>query len=130
MSLAEELERLHALRQRGALNDDEYALAKAKLLYQEFPEPGTRAPARPEPAAAADQPSEWWSRFWEPFRRLRRSKRDAVIGGVCAGLGEYTAVPTWVWRVIFAAAALLWGFGVVVYLVMWAFVPEEESVTV
>jgi uncharacterized Tic20 family protein len=40
MALADELHKLDELRQRGALTDDEYAKAKARLLDGSAPQPG------------------------------------------------------------------------------------------
>ncbi len=45
MSLVEELQRLHQLRQQGAINDDEYALAKNRLLNAPA-EPTRSSPSR------------------------------------------------------------------------------------
>ena len=60
-------------------------------------------------------------------KRLYRNVNDAMIAGVCSGLGEYLGVDKTVLRV---AAALLVVFtllfpGVVVYVVMWLIIPPR-----
>jgi hypothetical protein len=37
------------------------------------------------------------------LRELRRSNKDKKIAGICGGLGEYTPLPSWLWRAIFLA---------------------------
>ena len=61
------------------------------------------------------------------FKRLRCLKKDNVFGGVCAGLGKQTPVPVWGWRVGFALTGLLYGFGALVYLLAWLFIPAEKT---
>lgn len=56
-------------------------------------------------------------------RQLLRDQKRKILGGVCAGLGHYFAVdPVWI-RLLFALLTVGWGFGVLVYLVMWIVVP-------
>jgi len=63
-------------------------------------------------------------------KRLYRSRDNRMIGGVCAGLGEYIGMDPTVVRLIFVVGALL-GFGslVLVYLVMLLVIPEEPRDT-
>jgi len=105
MGLADELARLDELRGRGALTEEEFQRAKAKLL--------DGPPAPPDlPAVAA-------------INRWRRSRSDRWIGGVCGGLAVITGVESWVWRLILFALALFGGTGVVLYLLLWIFIPNE-----
>lgn len=57
-------------------------------------------------------------------RRLTRSRNDAMIGGVCAGLADYLNVDPTLVRVA-AVVALVLGFPAVLigYLVAWAIMP-------
>jgi signal transduction histidine kinase len=60
---------------------------------------------------------------------IRRDPERRLIAGVCAGMARYFGIdPLWV-RVAFVAAAAAGGFGVVVYLLGWAFMPVDASVT-
>lgn len=60
-------------------------------------------------------------------KRLLRSRSDHVIGGVCGGLAKYLAVDVILVRLAFLALALVNGLGILVYLVMWVVVPDEEA---
>ena len=58
-------------------------------------------------------------------KRLRRARADRWLGGVCGGLGRVSGVDSWVWRLVFALCVMFAGFGALIYLLMWIFVPEE-----
>src|SRR3954469_15794555 len=60
---------------------------------------------------------------------IRRDPERRLIAGVCAGMARYFGIdPLWV-RVAFVAASAAGGFGIVVYLLGWAFMPVDASVT-
>jgi phage shock protein PspC (stress-responsive transcriptional regulator) len=61
----------------------------------------------------------------EQPRRLRRSRSDAVLGGVAGGLGRYVAVDPILFRIAFVVLTFVGGLGIVTYLAMLAFVPVE-----
>ena len=114
MSVAEEIERLQALRDRGALTESEFTQAKARALAGATPAAGgPGAAAAPGAPGAPDA----------LLRRLARSNTDRVIGGVCGGLGAHTSMPSWAWRVIFCIAVLYFGIGLLLYLLLWIFIP-------
>ncbi len=102
MALTDELERLADLHARGRLSDDEFAKAKARLID------GAEVP----PVMAA-------------MNRLRRSRGDRWLAGVCGGLASTTGVESWIWRLIVVALALYGGAGVLLYILLWIFVPDE-----
>jgi phage shock protein PspC (stress-responsive transcriptional regulator) len=102
MGLADELTRLQALRDSGALTEAEFQRAKARVLDGEPPAPGVRE-----------------------INRLRRSRSDRWIGGVCGGLAQLTGVDSWIWRLLLTLLALFGGTGLVIYLLLWIFVPSE-----
>lgn len=57
--------------------------------------------------------------------RVRRSKTDRVIGGVCGGLGSYFGVdPLW-FRLAFVVLAIGGGAGVLLYIIGWLVIPES-----
>lgn len=57
-------------------------------------------------------------------KRLYRSRKDRILGGVCGGLGEYFGIdPVWV-RVIFVLLAFAQGIGIILYLILWVIVPQ------
>jgi phage shock protein C len=108
MMLSEEIKRLHELYLAGALSDAEFAQAKAKLLQD------GGLPECDKPALVQ------WS------NRLRRSRSDCWLGGVCGGLGRISGVESWIWRLVFVLFSLSFGFGLVLYILLWLFVPQEE----
>ena len=64
-------------------------------------------------------------RIKEPVKiqyTMRRSKNDKVIAGVCGGIGKYTDMNPWIFRILF----LLLGGGFWIYLLMWIFIKEEN----
>ncbi|MCE4538683.1 PspC domain-containing protein [Pelomonas sp. P7] len=109
MNDAEELAKLADLHARGVLTDEEFAKAKARLLA------GTAGPA----ASAAPAPN------LGAVNGLRRSRMDRWIGGVCGGIARATGLDSWVWRLIFTVLFLAFGSGILLYILLWIFVPEE-----
>ena len=71
----------------------------------------------------AENPSD----FWQNFRNLKKSATDKKIAGVCGGFGEYTPMPAWAWRALFIILVLLWGTGVVAYIVLWIVMPGAQA---
>jgi phage shock protein PspC (stress-responsive transcriptional regulator) len=105
MSVTDELERLQTLRDRGTISEEEFARAKAQVLN--------------EPASARSASPRSF------LHQLARSRSDRVIGGVCGGLGHNTDLPSWAWRVIFCLTLLYFGVGLLIYILLWIFLPEE-----
>jgi phage shock protein PspC (stress-responsive transcriptional regulator) len=105
MTLSDELGRLADLHARGTLSDEEFARAKRRLLdEQEAGGSGTIVSA---------------------VNRLRRSRGDQWIGGVCGGIARSTGMESWAWRLIFVALLLFGGTGLLLYVLLWIFVPAE-----
>lgn len=68
------------------------------------------------------------SRTKDAYKALRRSYKNSVIAGVCAGLGIYFKIdPTWI-RLIFVLFLLLGGSAILIYLVMWLIVPLDRRI--
>ncbi|MEN4010512.1 MAG: PspC domain-containing protein [Chloroflexota bacterium] len=61
-------------------------------------------------------------------KRLYRSTRERMIGGVCAGLADYLGMDATVIRLIFLLLFFMAGNGLLIYLIMWLIVPEEPSI--
>jgi len=57
--------------------------------------------------------------------KLYRSASDSMLGGVCGGLGAYFDADPNLIRLIFVVLAVVPGFGVPIYLVLWLILPEE-----
>ena len=60
-------------------------------------------------------------------KRLVRSRRDRVLGGVCGGLGEYFGVDAVLIRIVAVALALSGGVGFLAYVIAWIAIPEEGT---
>ena len=58
-------------------------------------------------------------------KRLYRSKNDRVLGGVCAGLGNYFNIDPVLARVLWAVSFFAFGVGFLAYLIAWIIIPEE-----
>ena len=105
MPLADDLSKLTELRANGGLTEDEFKRAKERLLN-----PGQSR--SDDPLASA-------------VNTLRRSRTDRWLGGVCGGIARSTGVEAWVWRLLFATLFICAGIGVLVYVLLWIFVPSE-----
>ena len=122
MNIADEIKRLHELHQAGALTDVEFEQAKAKLLASSpvsLDKPGSHGAGNPggNPSAGDDFVSE--------MGRLRRSRSDRWLCGVCGGIARASGVESWIWRLVFVLTTVFVGFGLLFYVLMWIFVPEE-----
>ena len=93
---------------------------------QEFNEQGKQSNPDPEPRKAHYKSAA--------SKSLNRDQKRKILGGVCAGLANYFNVDA-VWiRLIFALFTAAWGFGLLIYFVMWIVVPgsyelEEPETT-
>lgn len=105
MVLADELRKLADLRASGGLTEEEFTRAKERLLNAD-------AALHGDPLRAT-------------VNTFKRSRADRWIGGVCGGIARSSGVDAWVWRLIFATLFIFAGAGLVVYLLLWLFVPSE-----
>jgi phage shock protein PspC (stress-responsive transcriptional regulator) len=88
-------------------------------------EAGEEEPARGragrQEAQAAAEPSK--------PKHLSRSKRDKLIGGVCGGLASYFNIDPIIIRIALIIITMAWGAGIIVYLLLWAILPENDDNT-
>ena len=105
MTLGDELSKLAELRSSGSLTDEKFRRAKERLLQADQSRSG-------DPLVSAVN----------SFRRIRN---DRWFGGVCGGLARSTGMEAWVWRLIFAALFVCAGAGLLLYALLWLFVPSE-----
>jgi len=99
MTLSQQLEQLDELHRRGVLTDEEFARAKARTLAQ----------CSGQGLAA--------------LNGLQRSTSDRWLGGVCGGLAQNLGVAAWVLRMGFILLVLCAGTGVLLYALLWFFLP-------
>jgi phage shock protein PspC (stress-responsive transcriptional regulator) len=59
-------------------------------------------------------------------KKLRRSRSDRMVAGVCGGIANMLGVDAALIRIGLVAATILgFGTGAVLYLICWIMVPEE-----
>lgn len=58
-------------------------------------------------------------------KRLFRSRKDRILGGVCGGLGYYLNVDPVLVRVVWAILFFAAGAGLLAYILAWIIIPEE-----
>jgi phage shock protein C len=56
----------------------------------------------------------------------RLVKKDKKIFGVCGGLGDYFDIDPTIVRVLFVASVLLFGTGILLYIIMAIVMPDES----
>jgi phage shock protein C len=105
MTLGDELSKLAELRSSGSLTEEEFRRAKERLLQSEQTRPS-------DPVVSA-------------VNSFRRSRNDRWFGGVCGGIARSTGMDAWVWRLIFTALFICAGAGLLLYVLLWLFVPSE-----
>ncbi len=105
MSLADELDKLASLHERGVITAEEFQRLKSRLL---------------DGASLAGTTSVVDS-------TMRRSLDDRWIGGVCGGLARMMGVETWIIRLAVTLLIFFWGTGLVIYVLLWVFVPPEGA---
>jgi phage shock protein PspC (stress-responsive transcriptional regulator) len=64
--------------------------------------------------------------------QLRRDPNHKTIGGVCAGIANYFGIDMMIPRILFLVTFLMFGTGILVYIIMWIVIPEggkDETTT-
>lgn len=62
------------------------------------------------------------------MKRLYRSRRERIFGGVCGGFGTYVDTDPNIIRILWVILTLVSiGIGVVVYIVAWILIPGEPE---
>lgn len=59
--------------------------------------------------------------------RIYRSNTDVILGGVCAGVGEYFDIDPTIIRIIWAIAFFS-GFGFLAYIIAWIVIPRRPFI--
>lgn len=116
--LSDEIKRLHDLHQAGALSDAEFEQAKARILSGASTVSLSKEPPATERISFGQHRDDLLS-------GLRRSRTDRWLGGVCGGLARTYGLESWVWRLILVLFVMTFGFGILIYLLLWVFIPEE-----
>lgn len=61
-------------------------------------------------------------------KRLVRSRKDKMIGGVCGGLGEYFGIDPTLIRIAFAMLVIFGaGSPLLLYVLLWVIIPAADN---
>ena len=64
----------------------------------------------------------------EKVKRLYRSGRDRLLGGVCSGIADYLHVDPVIVRILWIVFTLLSiGLGIIIYLLAWVIIPRNPT---
>lgn len=63
----------------------------------------------------------------EEVKRLYRSGKERILGGVCGGIAEYLNTDPTIVRILWIAGSLLWGLGILLYIILWIIVPRNPK---
>ncbi|HEY6952478.1 MAG TPA: PspC domain-containing protein [Bacteroidota bacterium] len=61
-------------------------------------------------------------------KRLYRSIKEKMIGGVCGGIAEYFDIDPVLIRILFVVAVFAGGSGILAYIICWIIIPEQPYV--
>jgi phage shock protein PspC (stress-responsive transcriptional regulator) len=59
--------------------------------------------------------------------RLIRPKDGRIVAGVCAALAIYFKVDATLVRLAFGVLTCIWGLGLLIYMLAWAIIPEQDE---
>jgi len=121
MTLGDELRKLAELRSSGSLTEEEFTRAKERLLNSEQARSSDTQGRYSDPQGRSSDP------VVSAVNSFRRSRQDRWFGGVCGGLARSTGMVAWIWRLIFTALFVFAGAGLLLYLLLWLFVPSEQA---
>jgi len=61
------------------------------------------------------------------IKRLYRSGKDKILGGVCGGMAEYLNVDPVIIRLLWVASIFIGGFGILLYIICWIIIPRNPN---
>ncbi|HWR98731.1 MAG TPA: PspC domain-containing protein [Candidatus Methanoperedens sp.] len=61
------------------------------------------------------------------MRKMRKIPEKKWIGGVCAGIAYGLGLPAWGVRLLLTLSVLGLGFGVLLYVLLWIFMPAWDA---
>lgn len=74
-----------------------------------------------------DLKKEGKSEVLRNLREMRKSSQDKKIAGICGGFGEYTPLPSWLWRVVFLTLLFVGGISLIAYIILWICMPSAKT---
>ncbi len=61
-------------------------------------------------------------------KRMYRDSDNRILGGVCSGMGAYFNIDSVLFRILFILITILFGSGIIIYLVLWIAIPEARTI--
>lgn len=61
------------------------------------------------------------------IKKIYLNQENKIIGGVCGGLAEYFELDPIIIRLIFVFLTIFGGSGILIYLILWIFLPKPEE---
>ena len=81
----------------------------------------------PEDYYQGEQEEEPVTVKFKAGKRFYRDPDNSILGGVCSGMGTYFDTdPIW-FRVLFIVMFLVYGSGLLMYLLLWIIIPKAET---
>ena len=63
----------------------------------------------------------------EKAKRLYRSGKGKILGGVAGGMAEYFNVDPVIMRLLWVLFILLYGTGILFYIIAWIIIPKNPK---
>jgi len=60
-------------------------------------------------------------------KRLYRSGKERILGGICGGIAEYFNVDPVIVRLLWVFFGLAYGAGLLAYLIAWIIIPRNPK---
>ena len=58
-------------------------------------------------------------------KRLYRSGKERILGGVCGGIAEYFNIDPTIVRLLWILFCFAWGAGILFYFIAWFIMPRN-----
>lgn len=117
--IAEMFSEILTAQQKQVINIDDVAVVTAQMgSVKDF-----------ETSEESEESSSSYTKVppYNGIKKLYRDTDQAMVAGVCAGLGHYLNVEArWI-RLAALLTIFIGGSGILAYIIMWAFIPQPES---
>ena len=60
-------------------------------------------------------------------KRLYRSAKDKILGGVCGGVADYFNIDPTIVRILWILFSLIYGSGILAYIIAWIIIPRNPK---
>ncbi len=112
-----EMRMAELLAERGVTGDKVVLVKDVDYLKEQLGNPKDFKES-PEDEAASPEPGA---------KRLFRDTDNAMVAGVASGLSKYFGLDVLLIRILFVLSVFIWGWGILLYLVLWLLVPEAKT---